>query len=78
MMAGMRVVRAATLTVALVLIGVSPASAATPVVANQDYQWFWWTAPILGGVVVVMIIALWGGYIAKVLFPKYRGRKVKD
>ncbi|GEM_PF-1135860 len=78
MMAGMRVARAAALAIVGVLAAAAPAGATTPVVANQQYQWFWWLAPILGVSAVLMIVALWGGYIAKVLFPKYRGRKVRD
>jgi hypothetical protein len=78
MMAGMRVARAAALAIVGVLVAASPAGATTPVLANKDYQWFWWLAPILGVAAVLMIFALWGGYIVKVLFPKYRGRKVRD
>jgi hypothetical protein len=52
--------------------------AAMPVLANQNYPWFYWAAPILAISGVGMILALWGGYVKKVLFPKYRGRKVTE
>lgn len=52
--------------------------AAMPVLANQNYAWFYWAAPILAVSGVLLIGALWGGYIVKVVFPKYRGRKVKE
>jgi hypothetical protein len=77
MMAGVRVTRAAVLAIVGVLVGASPAGATT-VVATQDYPWFYWLAPILAGAAVLMIFALWGGYIRKILIPKYRGRKVRD
>lgn len=77
MMAGVRVARAAVLAIGGVLVAASPAGATT-VLANQQYQWFYWTAPILGVVAVLMIVGLWGGYIRKILIPKYRGRKVRD
>ena len=52
--------------------------AAMPVLANQSYAWFYWAAPILAVSGVGLILALSGGYVKKVLFPKYRGRKVEE
>jgi glycerol uptake facilitator-like aquaporin len=77
MMAGMKTARVAGLATTAVLLAASPAGATT-VLANQKYAWFYWVAPILAVSAVAMIIALWGGYIRKVLFPKYRGRKVEE
>jgi len=77
MMAGVRVIRAAVLATVGVLVAASPAGATT-VVATQEYPWFYWAAPILAGAALLMIFALWGGYIRKILIPKYRGRKVRD
>jgi glycerol uptake facilitator-like aquaporin len=77
MMAGMRVARVTALAVVGVLVAASPAGATT-VVANQQYAWFYWLAPILAGAALLMIFGLWGGYIRKILIPKYRGRKVRD
>jgi hypothetical protein len=78
MMAAMKTVRLVTLSAAAFLAAAAPAGAATPVVANQRYAWFYWIAPILAFSAVGLILMLWGGYIKKVLFPKYRGRKVDE
>ncbi len=77
MMAGVPTVRLALLAVgATVLVFVSPAGASTPVLAG--HLWFYWFAPILTVSALATVLMLWGGYIRKVLFPKYRGRKVQD
>ncbi len=46
--------------------------------ADDQYKWFYWLAPILMVSAVGMILALGGGYIKKVLFPKHRGRRVEE
>ena len=74
----MRLVRIAVLAALGLLVAAAPAGAATPVLGNQMYPWFYWLAPILAFSGVGLILMLWGGYIMKVLFPKYRGRKVKE
>ena len=76
--AGMRTVRVAVLAAVGVLTVAAPAGAATPVLANQEYQWFYWLAPILTILVILTIVGLSGGYVKKVLLLKYRGRKVKE
>lgn len=73
----MQAARVATLAAMGVLLTATPAGAST-VVANQQYAWFYWTAPILALSALGLIVSLWGGYIRKVLIPKYRGRKVRD
>lgn len=78
MMAAMRAVRAAALSAILVLAAAAPAGAATPVVGNAAYPWFYWAAPILAVSGVMIILMLSGGYLKKVIFPKYRGRKVEE
>ena len=78
MMAAMRAVRAAALAAAVVVAAAAPAGASTTVLANQKYPWFYWAAPILTITAVLLILAVWAGYTTKVLFPKYRGRKVKE
>ena len=45
--------------------------------ANDEYKWFWWIAPILVLSVVVIIGLLSGGYIRKVLIPRVKGRRVE-
>jgi hypothetical protein len=76
MLAGVKTVRLAAVTVGGLLVFASPAGASTPVVAGQ--MWYFWLAPILTVSAVGLVLSLWGGYIRKVLFPKYRGRKVQD
>jgi hypothetical protein len=76
MMAGVKTVRLVPLTAVGLLGFAAPAGAATPVVAG--YMWYYWLAPILTFSAVLLVAFTWGGYIVKVLFPKYRGRKVQD
>jgi len=78
MMAAMRAVRAAALAAVVVVAAAAPAGASTTVLANQKYPWFYWAAPILTVTAILLIVAVWAGYSMKVLFPKYRGRKVKE
>jgi hypothetical protein len=78
MMAGVKTVRVALLVAVGVLAVAAPAGAATPVVATQEYQWFYWLAPILTIGAILAIVAVSGGYVKKVLLLKYRGRKVKE
>ena len=76
MMAGVQPVRLAWITAVGVLAFAAPAGATTPIVAG--HMWFYWMAPILTVSAAGLVLSLWGGYIRKVLFPKYRGRKVQD
>jgi hypothetical protein len=48
------------------------------VLGNAAYPWFYWAAPILAVSGVMIILMLSGGYVKKVIFPKYRGRKVEE
>jgi hypothetical protein len=48
------------------------------VLADQKYQWFWWLAPILVLSVLAVIGLLSGGYVRKVLIPRYKGRRVEE
>jgi len=47
------------------------------VLANDQYKWFWWIAPILVVSVLLVIGMLSGGYIRKVLIPRVKGRRVE-
>lgn len=46
------------------------------VLANDQYQWFWWIAPILVVSVLLIIGLLSGEYVRRVLVPKVKGRRV--
>lgn len=48
------------------------------VLANDQYQWFWWIAPILVVSVLLIIGLLSGDYVRRVLIPKVKGRRVVD
>jgi hypothetical protein len=47
------------------------------VLANEQYQWFWWIAPILTVSAVLVIGMLCSGYVRKVLLPRIKGRRVE-
>ena len=55
----------------------SPGGPALNVLANDQYLWFWWIAPILVVSVLAVIGLLSGGYIRKVLIPRVKGRRVE-
>jgi apolipoprotein N-acyltransferase len=53
----------------------APAGAATPVLAQEKFKWFYWI-----GFVLVVSLALWllatlAGYYFRVIRPKHRGRE---
>jgi heme exporter protein D len=45
--------------------------------ADQQYQWFFWLAPILALRFVAILVMLSVGYVRKVLIPRYRGKRVE-
>ncbi len=45
--------------------------------ADAQYPWFFWIAPILTISFLAMAIGLSTGYIRKVLIPRYRGKRVE-
>jgi hypothetical protein len=47
-------------------------------IADSQYPWFFWAAPLLFLAALGTVLALSGGYIKRVLFPKYRGRRVEE
>jgi hypothetical protein len=47
------------------------------ILADSQYPWFYWLAPILAISFVAMAIGLGLGYVRKVLVPKYRGKRVE-
>lgn len=46
--------------------------------ANDEYKWFWWIAPILVVSFLGIVALLSVGYFRKVLLPRYRGRRVEE
>jgi len=61
----------------VVFVGVLayPAAAATPVLADDKYKWFYWIGPILALSFIGLIGAMCFGYYMRVLRPKWRGRQ---
>jgi len=47
------------------------------VLADSQYQWYYWIAPILFVSILGLVVLLSMGYIKKVLLPKYRGKRVE-
>jgi hypothetical protein len=47
------------------------------VLADEQYQWFYWLAPILALSFLGIAVMLSVGYIRKVLIPRYRGKRVE-
>ena len=47
------------------------------VLADSQYQWFYWIAPILFVSFLGLVVLLSMGYVKKVLLPKYRGKRVE-
>jgi ABC-type dipeptide/oligopeptide/nickel transport system permease subunit len=47
------------------------------VLASDQYQWFWWIAPILFLSILLVIALLSGEYIRRVLIPRTKGRRVE-
>ena len=60
--------------VAFLALG-APAGAA-PIVADEQYKWFYWAAPLLVLSAIGVIGALSAGYYVRVIRPRSRGRKV--
>jgi hypothetical protein len=47
------------------------------VLADSQYQWFYWIGPILVLSFLGILVMLSMGYIKKVLLPRYRGKRVE-
>jgi hypothetical protein len=48
------------------------------VLADQQFQWFYWIAVLLALGLVPMLLGMTAGYIRKVIIPKYRGKRVVE
>jgi hypothetical protein len=53
----------------------TPAAAATPVVADNQFKWFYWIGFILAVSLVLWLLATVVGYYIRVIRPKHRGRE---
>jgi hypothetical protein len=70
-----RVALGIALVASVVLGAAAPASAATPVLADDTYKWFYWIGFVLAVSFVGWLIMMAIGYYVKVLRPKSRGQK---
>jgi len=73
-----RVVGALTIATGALLALAAPAGAATAVIANDKYKWFYWLSFLFAAMFVLAVIGLSIGYAVKVLLPKYRGKRVEE
>ena len=53
----------------------SPAGAATPVLANEKFKWFYWIGFVLAASMALWLLATLVGYYVRVIRPKHRGRQ---
>jgi hypothetical protein len=54
----------------------SPAGAATaPVVASDEFKWFYWIGFVLAASLALWLLATAVGYYVRVVRPKWRGRQ---
>jgi hypothetical protein len=61
--------------VALIALA-TPAAAATPVLADSRFKWFYWLGIILAVSMVLWLLATLIIYYVRVIRPKHRGREV--
>jgi len=70
-----RLTLAVALSASLVAVLSAPAAAATPVVADQRFQWFYWIGFALALSFVGWLVLMAVGYYVRVLRPKWRGQR---
>ena len=44
---------------------------------NEDYQWYYWIAPILLVSSLLVVVNLTRAYVRKVMIPRRKGRRVE-
>ena len=69
-----RVAYVVTLSLVALTTLAAPAGAATPVLANPRFAWFYWIGFILAASLVLWLLATLVGYYVRVIRPKHRGR----
>lgn len=70
-----RFVYVVTLSLVALTTLASPAGAATPVLANQKFKWFYWIGFVLAASMALWLLATAVGYYVRVIRPKHRGRQ---
>jgi hypothetical protein len=69
-----RLLYVVTLSLVALTTLASPAGAATPVLANEKFKWFYWIGFILAASMALFLLATAVGYYIRVIRPKHRGR----
>ncbi len=69
-----RLVYVVTMSLVALTTLASPAGAATPVLANEKFKWFYWIGFILAASMALFLLATAVGYYVRVIRPKHRGR----
>ncbi len=64
-----------TLSLVVLVALATPAGAATPVLAHEDFKWFYWIGFILAASMALWLLATAVGYYVRVIRPKHRGRQ---
>ena len=72
---GARVAYVVTLALVALATLAAPAGAATPVVASDQFKWFYWLGFILAASMALWLLATAVGYYVRVIRPKHRGRQ---
>jgi hypothetical protein len=70
-----RVAYVVTLSVVALVALAAPAAAATPVLADDQFKWFYWIGFVLAASLALWLLATLAGYYFKVIRPKHRGRE---
>jgi hypothetical protein len=70
-----RFVYVVTLSLVALTTLASPAGAATPVLANEKFKWFYWIGFVLAAGMALWLLATLIGYYVRVIRPKHRGRQ---
>ena len=69
-----RFVYVVTLSLVALTTLASPAGAATPVLANEKFKWFYWIGFILAASMALWLLGTAVIYYVRVIRPKHRGR----
>jgi hypothetical protein len=71
----MRLAFVVSVVLALVATLAAPAAAATPVLADDQFKWFYWVGPLLALSFIGWLLMMAVGYYIRVLRPRWRGQK---
>ncbi len=70
-----RVASVVTLSLVTVVGLAAPAAAATPVLADDQFKWFYWIGFILAASMLLWLVRTLVMYYVRVIRPKHRGRE---